>query len=275
MRIIARLDIKGPNLVKGVHLEGLRAMGNPRFFAEHYYNEGIDELVYIDVVASLYNRNSLIDLVKITSRNIFVPLTVGGGIRSLDDIKDILDSGADKVYLNTAAINNPRFISEAAIRYGASTIVIGLEILKHSSGDYFCYTNNGREETGKEAISWALEVQELGAGEIFITFIDTEGLGVGLDIPFIKKVLRKISIPVVVSGGIGKLVHAYELSMLESLSGIAIASMLHYSSIKKIPKQFSDSNEGNFNFISNNSNYLDFEDTTVDRIKDQINGQER
>jgi len=273
MRLIAKLDVKGPNLVKGVHLEGLRVLGNPEYFAEYYYNEGIDELVYIDVVASLYNRNNLSDLIKRTASNIFVPLTVGGGIRSLDDIKKVLDSGADKVYLNTAAVNDPYFITEASRKYGSSTIVIGLEVLKHSNGQYFCYTNNGREETGIEAITWAQEVQNLGAGEIFVTFIDTEGLGVGLDVLFIRKLLETVSIPVVVSGGIGKASQIKELSNVNSLSGIAIASLLHYNALNQIKISNFASEEGNTTFLASDKeihNYMNIDKLSLRQIKGLI-----
>jgi imidazole glycerol-phosphate synthase subunit HisF len=273
MRIIAKLDIKGPNLVKGIHMEGLRVLGNPEYFAEYYYQEGIDELVYIDVVASLYNRNSLTDLIKRTASNIFVPLTVGGGIRSLDDIKNVLDSGADKVYLNTSAINDPTFITAASRKYGSSTIVIGMEILKQPNGQYFCYTNNGREETGREAISWAQEVQKLGAGEIFITFIDTEGLAVGLDLFFIRELLDTVNIPVVVTGGIGKASQIVELSNINSLSGIAIASLLHYNAIKQTKVTNFTSEEGNKTFLSTDNeieNYMNMDKLSIRQIKGLI-----
>jgi cyclase len=167
VRIIPRLDIKGPNLVKGIHLEGLRVLGKPERFARHYYENGADELLYMDVVASLYQRNNLLDIVTRTSREIFIPLTVGGGIRTLDDINQVLRAGADKVSLNTAAVANPSFIKEAAQRFGSSTIVVSIEAIRQYDGHYEAYTDNGRESTGLDAIEWAKRVVDLGAGEIF------------------------------------------------------------------------------------------------------------
>ena len=165
-RIIPRLDIKGPNLVKGVHLEGLRVLGKPERFARLYCEEGADELLYMDVVASLYQRNSLLDIISRTSKEVFIPLTVGGELRTLEDIRAALRAGADKVSLNTAAINRPELIRKGASRFGSSTIVISIEAFRKADGSYEAYTDNGRERTGVDAIEWAGRVAELGAGEI-------------------------------------------------------------------------------------------------------------
>src|SRR3989338_2186132 len=148
IRIIPRLDVKGPNLVKGIHFEGLRVLGKPEHFARYYYELGADELLYMDVVASLYNRNSLHDIVERTAKDIFIPLTVGGGIRTIGDIRGILRAGADKVSLNTAAIKNPEIIKEASKMFGSSTILVSIEAIKQTDGKYFAYTDNGREFTG-------------------------------------------------------------------------------------------------------------------------------
>ena len=176
-RVIAKLDIKGPNLVKGIHLEGLRVLGNPEDFAEFYYESGIDELIYQDVVASLFERNSLTEIISRTASGNFIPLTVGGGLRSVDDIRSVLRAGADKVALNTAAIRNPNLIRDAAHEFGSSTIVIAIEAIRRDDGEYFAYIDNGREETGVEVTSWAKKVQELGAGEILLTSVDRDGTG--------------------------------------------------------------------------------------------------
>ena len=151
IRIIPRLDIKGPNLVKGIHLEGLRVLGKPERFARYYYEHGADELIYMDVVASLYGRNSLLNIVERTSKEIFIPLTVGGGLRTIDYIRAVLRAGADKVSLNTAAIARPELIQEAAKRFGSSTIVVSIEAKKRPDGSYECYTDNGRVRTGVNA----------------------------------------------------------------------------------------------------------------------------
>ena len=163
LRIIPRLDIKGPNLVKGIHLEGLRVLGKPERFARYYYENGADELLYMDVVASLYGRNSLFDIVAKTSGEIFIPLTVGGGLRTLDDIKAVLRAGADKVSLNTAAIKRPELIREAARHFGSSTIVVSIEAIRQPEGNYEAYTDSGRERTGVNALKWAEEAAQLGA----------------------------------------------------------------------------------------------------------------
>ena len=189
IRIIPRLDIKGPNLVKGIHLEGLRVLGKPETFAKFYYEQGADELFFQDTVASLYGRNSLHDIITKTAREIFIPLTVGGGLRTIDDIKNVLRAGADKVSINTAAVNNPNFIEEAALRFGSSTIVVSIEAIKDSNGSYYVYTDNGREHTGLEVVEWARKVEKLGAGELVITSVDNEGTGSGFDIELTKQEL--------------------------------------------------------------------------------------
>ena len=182
VRIIPRLDIKGPNLVKGIHLEGLRVLGKPERYARHYYEQGADELLYMDVVASLYQRNSLLDIVTRTAREIFIPLTVGGGLRTIDDIRTVLRAGADKVSLNTAAIRDPGLIREAALRFGSSTITVSIEAIRKPDGSYEAYTDNGRERTGVDAFDWAIRAAELGAGELIVTSIDREGTGKGFDL---------------------------------------------------------------------------------------------
>src|SRR3990167_373236 len=198
IRIIPRLDIKGPNLVKGIHLEGLRVLGKPEQYARHYYEAGADELAYMDVVASLYNRNSLHDIISRTAKEIFIPLMVGGGLRTIDDIRMVLRAGADKVSLNTAAIHNPQIIKEAANKFGSSTIVVTIEAIKERDGRYLAYTDNGRQFTG---------VEVLGAGEIIITSVDREGTGEGFDLELTRAISEAVSIPVIAHGGGGKIEH--------------------------------------------------------------------
>jgi cyclase len=155
VRVIPRLDIKGPNLVKGIHLEGLRVLGKPERFAKFYYENGADELFFQDTVASLYERNSLSEIISKTAKEIFIPVTVGGGIRSIEDIKNALRSGADKVAINTAALKNPEFIKKASLTFGSSTIVVSIEAIKQPNGEYLAYMDNGREESGMEVLYWA------------------------------------------------------------------------------------------------------------------------
>jgi cyclase len=253
-------------------MEGLRVLGDPSSFSKYYYDEGIDEIAYIDVVASLYGRNSLFKFIEIMSQKIFVPITVGGGIRTLEDIEAVLRSGADKVYINTAAIKSPEFISIAANKYGSSTVVVGLEISKSlSNGKYYCFTNNGREETGYEALRWAQIAAGLGAGEIFVTFIDYEGTGRGIDLEFVKELLDRVSIPVVVSGGFGKYEHLKSVSNLKNLSGIALASILHYNTLDSINENnhydYDNNLEGNKSFIDSKNSFINYDKLSIFNIK--------
>lgn len=245
-RIIPRLDIKGPNLVKGIHLEGLRVLGDPAAFAKLYYDQGADELIYQDVVASLYERNSLHDIISKTAKQIFIPITVGGGLRSLDDIKQVLRAGADKVSLNTAAIKNPDLIKQASLKFGSSTIVVAIEAIKQPNGQYFAYIDNGREETGLEVKEWAQRVEELGAGEINITSVDREGTGLGFDCELIRLISEAVSIPVIAHGGPGKLEHTSEAITKGKAHAVALASLLHYDSITSVNMEGA---EGNFEFL--------------------------
>jgi imidazole glycerol-phosphate synthase subunit HisF len=231
-RIIPRLDIKGPNLVKGIHLEGLRVLGRPEYFARRYYEEGADELLFMDVVASLYGRNSLLDIVQRTANEIFIPLAVGGGLRSLDDIRAVLRAGADKVTLNTAAVRRPELIREASRRFGSSTIVLSIEAIRRPDGSYEAYTDNGREKTGVDAVAWAVRGAELGAGEIALTSIDREGTGRGYDLELTARVARAVPIPVIACGGAGSVEHVGD-GLAAGASAAAVASLLHYELIRR------------------------------------------
>jgi cyclase len=226
-RIIARLDVKGPNLVKGVHLEGLRIIGNPFEYAKKYEEQGADELIYIDTVASLYGRENLIEIVRKTTKNIFIPITVGGGIRILDNIRELLKSGADKVAINTAAIKNPNFIKEASDSFGSQCIVISIEA-KKKENFWEAYIENGREPTNKNVIKWIKEAIKLGAGEILLTSVDMEGTKKGFDIELIKQAEKICTVPLVVSGGAGNMKHIVNV-FKRKIDGVALASVLHYN----------------------------------------------
>lgn len=265
-RIIARLDIKGPNLVKGIHLEGLRVLGNPSNFAKYYYENGADELFFQDVVASLYERNSLTEIISKTASEIFIPITVGGGIRTLDDIRRVLRAGADKISINTAAIRNPLFIREASKTFGSSTIVVAIEAIRQSSGEYFAFTENGREYTGHEVLEWAQKVEELGAGEICITSVDREGTGLGFDLDLIKLLTEKVSIPVIAHGGAGNESHIKEVLSETDVSAVAIASLLHYDFIKHFRFDHCE-NEGNTEFLNSGLSFSRISSTTISNIK--------
>ena len=250
IRIIPRLDIKGPNLVKGVHLEGLRVLGKPELFARHYYEMGADELLYMDVVASLYGRNSLDEIIRRTAKEIFIPLTVGGGLRTLEDIRSVLRAGADKVALNTAAVNRPEFIREAAQKFGSSTVVVSIEAKRFSDGRYEAYTDNGRESTGIDAYEWALRAVELGAGELLVTSIDQEGTGRGFDLELIKRISDAVDVPVVACGGAGQASHVSHVIQEAGANAVCIASMFHYGFVDFMREHPADyTAEGNTEFL--------------------------
>lgn len=252
LRIIPRLDIKGPNLVKGMHLEGLRVLGKPEQFARYYYDQGADELIYQDVVASLYGRNSLHDIISKTAKEVFIPLTVGGGLRTIDDISEVLRAGADKVSINTAAHKKPDLIAKASKIFGKSTIVVAIEAIRQPDGAYQAFTDNGRNRTGRDVVSWAMEVEQLGAGEILLTSVDKEGSGVGLDKDLIQKVSSAINIPLVVHGGTGQPEHILGVEKESKISGVAIASLLHYHYIKTNTRVDGFEAEGNIEFLKSN-----------------------
>jgi len=272
-RIIARLDIKGPNLVKGIHLEGLRVLGKPEQFARHYYEAGADEMMYVDVVASLYDRNSLHDIVTRTAKEIFIPLTVAGGIRTLDDIRDILRAGADKVSLNTAAVKRPEIIKEASRKFGSSTIVITIEAIKQPDGRYLAYTDNGREFTGIEVLRWAAMVEALGAGEIVITSVDREGTGLGFDLELTKMVAEAVSIPVIAHGGAGSLEDIKSVIKTGKADAVAVASMLHYDFISKNGIRGDYKNEGNIEFLKSGRGFPKINMATLPEIKKYLCNQ--
>jgi len=239
LRLIARLDIKGSNLIKGVHLEGLRIIGDPQVHAAKYYADGADEIIYMDTVASLYGRNNLIDVVSRATEHVFVPMTVGGGIRSVEDARTLLRAGADKVAINTAAIKDPTLIKELSDVWGSSTIVLSIEAKKIAPKMWEAYTDNGREHTGLDAVEWAQKGVAHGAGEILVTSVDQEGTKKGFDCELISEISRAVDVPVVASGGFGSLNHLKDLVTASKPTGVAFADALHYNkfSIQQI-RQF-------------------------------------
>ena len=267
LRVIARLDIKGPNLVKGIHLEGLRVLGSPKHFAEVYYREGVDELFYMDAVASLYQRNSLVDFVRRTARDIFIPLTVGGGLRTLEDIRQVLTAGADKVSLNTAAVSRPEIIREAALRFGSSTIVVSIEAIRKADGSYEAFTDNGRERTGIDALEWAVRVAELGAGEILLTSIDREGTGKGFDVELTQKVSRAVFIPVVSCVGVGTLALLLNVVHEGAADAVCVASMVHYELLQRSGAEQREYSEGNVEFLKQARSFSKVTGVSVIEIK--------
>lgn len=229
VRLIARLDIKGPNLIKGIHLEGLRVIGSPNEHAMRYYRQGADELLYMDCVASLYGRNSLGNIVMDAVQNVFVPITVGGGVRSVDDAAKLLRCGADKIALNTAAVRTPALISDIARRFGSQCVVLSVEAKQTGADRWEAYTDNGREKTGLDVIKWVKYAVKLGAGEILITSVDREGTRRGFDIKLVGAITTEVDVPVIASGGMGKPDDLIDVVKLGYADAVAMADILHYN----------------------------------------------
>lgn len=242
-RIIARLDVKPPYLVKGIHLEGVRKLGNPAEFAERYYHDGADEIYYQDIVASLYGRNSIADLVKQTAQRIFVPITVGGGIRSIDDIQLMLRQGADRISINSMAIRNQTLIRKASKIYGVQCIVVAIEVMPSGKNRWEPLIDSGRQHTGLDAEDWAKQVVDMGAGELLVTSIQAEGTKRGFDFSFAEKLIGKINVPIILHGGAGSAEDIVEVAM-RGYSGAVISSVLHYklASIKQIKEKLAHAN---------------------------------
>ena len=229
IRLIARLDVKDVNLVKGIQLEGLRKLGDPNGFARRYYEAGIDELLYVDIVASLYNRNNLSDIVRKTSDDVFIPVTVGGGLRSVEDVRSILAMGADKAAINTAAIKRPELITEVANAFGSQCMVLSIQAKKSRTqeGKWEAYYDNGRQHSGYDVIEWAKRGEALGAGEILLMSVDCEGLQRGMDLELIEAVTRAVKIPVICGGGVGCADDVVDAARAGA-DAVACAAVLHY-----------------------------------------------
>ena len=272
IRIIPRLDIKGPNLVKGIHMEGLRVLGKPEQFARYYYEHGADELIYMDAVASLYGRNSLLDIVQRTAQEIFIPLTVGGGLRTVDDIRTVLRAGADKVAINTAAIQRPELIREASRAFGSSTIVVAIEAIKRPDGSYEAYTDYGRQKTGMEVLAWALQATELGAGEIVVTSIDQEGTGQGFDLALTRRIAEAVPIPVIAHGGAGSVADVYDVIVQGTADAVSVASLLHYQAIQQLKPDAQDFlAEGNTEFLRRGAGFSKIQPVELPELKAHLN----
>ncbi len=228
IRIIARLDIKGPNLIKGINLEGLKIIGDPNEHAVKYYENGIDEIIYMDTVASLYGRNNLKEALIRTVDDVFIPITAGGGVRSAEDAYSLLLSGADKIAVNTAAVDNPNLISDISKRFGNQCMVISIEAKKIGDNKWEVFTNNGRERTGLDVLEWTRQAIDLGAGEVLLTSVDQEGTRKGFDLNLIASVSEVIQVPLIVSGGMGKPKDIID-AVSNGADAIAIADILHYN----------------------------------------------
>ena len=268
-RIISRLDIKNNTLVKGIHLEGLRVLGDPKEFAFKYFEEGIDEIHYQDVVASLYDRNQLDDVIENTVKNIFIPICVGGGIRTLEDIDKLLKLGADKVVINSAAVKDPEFIKEATIKYGSSTIAVAIEAIRiNNSKDYKILTESGRQNTDLDILEWLEKIQKFGVGEIILTSIDNEETKKGYDIELCSIVKKNSNVPVIAHGGAGKIDDIIEVFKKTDVDAVSIATILHYNYLNL--DNTNNKNSGNYSFINKITKAKDSIALTINQIKSEL-----
>tara|TARA_Y100000768_G_scaffold383895_1_gene366863 strand:+ start:417 stop:1151 length:735 start_codon:yes stop_codon:yes gene_type:complete len=227
MRLISRIDIKNDFVIKGVHLEGLRKLGNPNDFAKKYYKEGIDEIIFHDSVASLYERNNIFNVIENAVNEVYIPITISGGIRTIKDIEKALKSGADKIAINTQAVRKPNFVKEAVKNFGSQAIIGSVDFKKNSQG-WTVLTESGRETTGLNALDWIKKLEGLGVGEILLTSVDFEGTMKGFDIEFIEKASKSVDIPSIGCGGAGNIDHIVELTKNTQISGVVFSSIIHY-----------------------------------------------
>lgn len=227
-RIIPCLDVKNGRVVKGINFVNLQDAGDPVEVAAFYNKSMADELVFLDITASSDDRDIILEVVSRTAEQVFIPLTVGGGIRNIEDIRKILKAGADKISINTAAIDNPSLISEAAEKFGSQCVVVAIDAKRREGKGYDVYRNGGRDNTGKDAIEWALEAERLGAGEILLTSMDCDGTKEGYDIPLTKAIAQALRLPVIASGGAGNLKHFYDVLTVGEADAALAASLFHY-----------------------------------------------
>jgi len=272
-RIIARLDVKGPNLVAPVQREGLRVLGRPQDFAIRYEAEGADELVFLDLVASLYQRPFLPEIVSRVSEQVFIPLTVGGGIRSVEDARRLLLNGADKIALNTAAIKRPSLITELAEGLGCQCVVILVEAKRRNWG-WEAMTDNAREPSGRDALDWIQEAAALGAGEIILLSVDRDGLGQGIDLGLIRAVSALgLPLPLVASGGCGNAEHILQ-ALQAGADAVACSSMFGYWYADQVAAEGAFA-EGNLEWKQGSRGAAPFPGASIASVKKQLSGQVR
>lgn len=227
-RIIPCLDVKDGRVVKGVNFVGLRDAGDPVESAKFYNSQGADELVFLDITASSDKRKTITDVVERTAREVFMPLTVGGGIRTVEDFREILLAGADKVAVNSAAVLNPRIIADAADKFGSQCVVLALDAKRREDGGFTVYINGGRKDMGIDAVEWAVEAERLGAGELLVTSMDTDGTKNGFDVELTKAICERVNIPVIASGGGGSVQHFSDVFKKTGCDAALAASLFHF-----------------------------------------------
>lgn len=245
MRIIARLDIKNEFVIKGINFEGLRKIGNPNQIAKKFYDDGIDEIIYNDCVASLYQRNSLEKIVEETAKDIFVPLTVSGGVRSEEDAKLLMKNGADKLAINSALFNDKQLAKLLIQKYGSQSIMLSIQAKKIAKNSWEAYINFGRDRTNIDVIEWVKEMASFNFGELLLTSIDADGTSNGFDVELYENVCKYINFPIIAGGGFGKLNHIIELKKYAQIDAITISKALLYEKIriKEIKKFTKEINE--------------------------------
>ncbi len=287
-RIIAKIEFKGPNLIKGIQFDGLRSLGNVRDFALKYYNENIDEIIFHDCTASLYNQKPKFELIEKYIENLFIPVTVGGGIRNLDDVKKMFDIGADKIAINTAAIHDPNIIFESARIFGSQSVVASVdlyrEVINENEQDEFfithLYTLNGKEKSYVNYKEYLKKISENGAGEILLNVINKDGTGYGCDIKLINEIKRLTNVPIIYSGGVGKIDHIKELFSKSKIDAVALSSVLHYFYYDKFKRQKqlslrlnNNHDYGNYDFFHDGYGGQKFYNTdklSIKEIKDKL-----
>lgn len=230
-RIIPCLDVRDGKVVKGINFVGIKEVGDPVECAAEYDRQGADEIVFLDITATHEGRGTMLDVVSRTAKKVFVPLTVGGGIRTIDDFRDTLRAGADKVSVNSSAVRNPTLISEAADIFGSQCVVVAIDAKRREDGSFTVVVNGGRIDVGLDAVEWAKKVEELGAGEILLTSMDADGTKAGFDLELLNAVCSAVSIPVIASGGCGKLEHFSEVFQKTGASAALAASLFHYKEL--------------------------------------------
>jgi len=230
-RIIPCLDVDNGRVVKGVNFINIRDVGDPVEIAKEYEKQGADELVFLDITATHEGRNTMIDIVEKTASQVFMPLTVGGGIRTVDDFRDILRAGADKISINSAAVRDKTIISKAADKFGSQCVVVAMDVRRNINGKFTVVINGGRIETGIDAIEWAIKVEKLGAGEILLTSMDTDGTKAGYDIELTNIICNSVQIPVIASGGCGSLQHFKDVFLKSSADAALVASLFHFGEL--------------------------------------------
>lgn len=230
-RIIPCLDVRDGKVVKGVHFVGIQEVGDPVELAKKYNDQRADELVFLDITATWQGRKTMVDVVRSVAEQVFIPLTVGGGISSIEQIRDLLNSGADKISLNSAALDNPSLIEEAARAYGSQCVVLAIDAKKMEDGSWHCFKAGGRIDTGKDAIEWAREGTALGAGEILLTSMDADGTKEGFDLELCRAIKEAVHVPVIASGGCGKLEDFAEVFEEDAADAALAASLFHYNEL--------------------------------------------